>query len=84
MILFLILLAINGLIVGALARLALPGRDPMTIPQTILDRVAQGIMLGSPRVSLINVPPEQLRHHTCMRPQVVLPSEGSAHQTGIA
>jgi len=35
MILFLILLAVNGLIVGALARLALPGRDPMTILQTI-------------------------------------------------
>jgi uncharacterized membrane protein YeaQ/YmgE (transglycosylase-associated protein family) len=33
---FLILLMIGGLIVGALARLALPGRDPLTIPQTIL------------------------------------------------
>jgi uncharacterized membrane protein YeaQ/YmgE (transglycosylase-associated protein family) len=31
----LILLAIEGLIVGAFARLALPGKDPMTIPQTI-------------------------------------------------
>jgi uncharacterized membrane protein YeaQ/YmgE (transglycosylase-associated protein family) len=34
--LFLILLMIGGLFVGALARLALPGRDPLTIPQTIL------------------------------------------------
>jgi uncharacterized membrane protein YeaQ/YmgE (transglycosylase-associated protein family) len=33
---FLILLMISGLIVGALARFALPGRDPLTIPQTIL------------------------------------------------
>jgi len=33
---FLIFLMIGGLIVGALARLALPGRDPLTIPQTIL------------------------------------------------
>lgn len=35
LILYLILLAIEGLIVGAFARLALPGKDPMTIPQTI-------------------------------------------------
>ena len=32
---YLILLAATGLIVGGLARLALPGPDPMTIPQTI-------------------------------------------------
>ena len=32
---FLIILAIQGLIIGALARLALPGRDPMSIPMTI-------------------------------------------------
>ena len=31
----LIVLALQGLIVGALARLALPGRDPMSIPMTI-------------------------------------------------
>jgi uncharacterized membrane protein YeaQ/YmgE (transglycosylase-associated protein family) len=33
---FLIVLAISGAIVGGLGRLALPGPDPMTIPQTIL------------------------------------------------
>ncbi len=33
---FIISLAFMGLIVGALARLALPGRDPMSIFQTIL------------------------------------------------
>ena len=33
---YLIALAIGGLIIGALARLALPGKDPMTIPQTML------------------------------------------------
>lgn len=33
---FLIFLAISGAIVGGLGRLALPGPDPMTIPQTIL------------------------------------------------
>lgn len=32
---YLIWLALVGLVVGALARLALPGRDPLTIPQTI-------------------------------------------------
>ena len=33
---YLIALAIGGLIIGAFARLALPGKDPMTIPQTML------------------------------------------------
>ena len=32
---YLIALALTGLIVGALARLALPGKDPMSIPMTI-------------------------------------------------
>jgi uncharacterized membrane protein YeaQ/YmgE (transglycosylase-associated protein family) len=32
---YLILLVVQGLIIGALARLALPGRDPMSIPMTI-------------------------------------------------
>jgi len=32
---YLLLLALGGLIVGALARLALPGPDPMSIPATI-------------------------------------------------
>jgi uncharacterized membrane protein YeaQ/YmgE (transglycosylase-associated protein family) len=35
LLLYLIILAIEGLIVGAFARLALPGRDPMSIPMTI-------------------------------------------------
>ena len=32
---FIIVLAVSGLIIGALARLALPGPDPMSIPATI-------------------------------------------------
>jgi uncharacterized membrane protein YeaQ/YmgE (transglycosylase-associated protein family) len=32
---YLIYLAIIGLVLGALARLALPGKDPMSIPMTI-------------------------------------------------
>ena len=35
LIVYLLVLALSGLIVGALARLALPGPDPMSIPQTI-------------------------------------------------
>ncbi|CAA9472755.1 MAG: hypothetical protein AVDCRST_MAG38-1420 [uncultured Solirubrobacteraceae bacterium] len=31
----LLILAVQGLVVGAFGRLALPGRDPMSIPQTI-------------------------------------------------
>jgi uncharacterized membrane protein YeaQ/YmgE (transglycosylase-associated protein family) len=32
---FIVVLAIEGLVVGSLARLALPGPDPMSIPVTI-------------------------------------------------
>ena len=46
MIAFLIGLALTGLIVGALARLALPGRDPMTIPQTMLVGIAGSLLAG--------------------------------------
>jgi uncharacterized membrane protein YeaQ/YmgE (transglycosylase-associated protein family) len=40
LLLYLILLAVSGLIIGALARLALPGPDPMSIPMTILIGIA--------------------------------------------
>jgi uncharacterized membrane protein YeaQ/YmgE (transglycosylase-associated protein family) len=43
---FLILLVILGLLVGALARLALPGPDPMTIGQTILVGIAGSVIAG--------------------------------------
>ncbi len=42
---FIIVLLLSGLIVGALARLALPGPDPMSIPATILLGLA-GSFLG--------------------------------------
>lgn len=35
LIVYLIMLAVVGLVVGAFGRLALPGRDPMSIPMTI-------------------------------------------------
>jgi uncharacterized membrane protein YeaQ/YmgE (transglycosylase-associated protein family) len=43
---YLILLAISGLIVGALARLALPGPDPMGIGMTILIGIAGSFIGG--------------------------------------
>ena len=43
---FIIILAIEGLVVGAFARLALPGPDPMTIPQTIAVGLAGSFIAG--------------------------------------
>ncbi|MEY2513138.1 MAG: hypothetical protein QOJ89_496 [bacterium] len=43
---YLLLLALSGLIVGALARLALPGRDPMSIWQTIAVGVGGSLLAG--------------------------------------
>jgi uncharacterized membrane protein YeaQ/YmgE (transglycosylase-associated protein family) len=43
---YLILLAVWGLIIGAFARLALPGRDPLTIPQTIGLGLAGSLFAG--------------------------------------
>lgn len=45
-ILYLIAVAFTGLIVGALARLLLPGRDPMSILQTIMVGIAGGLAAG--------------------------------------
>ncbi len=43
---YLIILAVSGLFVGALARLALPGPDPMSIFQTILLGLAGNFAAG--------------------------------------
>lgn len=45
-IVFLIVIALTGLVVGALARLALPGKDPMTLPQTMLLGIAGSLVAG--------------------------------------
>jgi uncharacterized membrane protein YeaQ/YmgE (transglycosylase-associated protein family) len=45
-IVYLIVLALIGLVVGALGRLAIPGPDPMTIPQTILLGVGASFIAG--------------------------------------
>jgi uncharacterized membrane protein YeaQ/YmgE (transglycosylase-associated protein family) len=46
LIVFIIILAVEGLVVGAFARLALPGKDPMTIPQTIAVGLAGSFIAG--------------------------------------
>jgi uncharacterized membrane protein YeaQ/YmgE (transglycosylase-associated protein family) len=51
---YLIALALSGLIVGALARLALPGRDPMSIPQTIGVGLAGSFAAGLVSLLLFN------------------------------
>ncbi|MDX6663209.1 MAG: hypothetical protein QOG09_1311 [Solirubrobacterales bacterium] len=43
---FIISLAVSGLIFGALARLLLPGRDPMTIFQTMMIGIAGSLVAG--------------------------------------
>jgi uncharacterized membrane protein YeaQ/YmgE (transglycosylase-associated protein family) len=43
---YLVALVIGGLIVGALARLALPGKDPMTVWQTMLVGIAGSFAAG--------------------------------------
>jgi uncharacterized membrane protein YeaQ/YmgE (transglycosylase-associated protein family) len=46
LILYILLLFLSGLFVGALARLALPGRDPMTLLQTALVGIAGSLAAG--------------------------------------
>jgi uncharacterized membrane protein YeaQ/YmgE (transglycosylase-associated protein family) len=46
LIVYLILLALGGLLVGALGRLALPGPDPMGIGQTIMVGLGGSFLAG--------------------------------------
>ena len=43
---YLITLAFWGLVIGAFARLALPGKDPMSIPMTMLVGIAGSLIGG--------------------------------------
>ena len=45
-IVYVILIAVSGLVVGALARLALPGKDPMTLGQTMLIGIGGSLVAG--------------------------------------
>jgi uncharacterized membrane protein YeaQ/YmgE (transglycosylase-associated protein family) len=49
---YLLLLALSGLVIGGLARLALPGPDPMSIPATIALGLA-GALVGGLLVRLL-------------------------------
>ena len=46
LIVYLIILFLTGLIIGALARLLLPGRDPMTILETAAVGIAGSFIAG--------------------------------------
>jgi uncharacterized membrane protein YeaQ/YmgE (transglycosylase-associated protein family) len=43
---YVILIALTGIVVGALARLALPGRDPMSLGQTMLIGIGGSLAAG--------------------------------------
>ena len=43
---YLLALLLTGLVVGALARFALPGKDPLTIPQTIAVGIGGSLLAG--------------------------------------
>src|SRR5918997_6912623 len=44
--LYILLLAVTGLFVGALGRLAIPGRDPMSLTQTMLIGIGATLIVG--------------------------------------
>lgn len=43
---FILLVVISGAVVGGLGRLALPGRDPMTLGETILIGIGSSVVAG--------------------------------------
>lgn len=45
-IVYLVVLILSGLVVGGLGRLALPGKDPMTLPQTAALGIAASLIGG--------------------------------------
>jgi uncharacterized membrane protein YeaQ/YmgE (transglycosylase-associated protein family) len=45
-IVLILLLAVQGLIIGAFARLALPGKDPMSLFETMLVGIAGSLIAG--------------------------------------
>jgi len=55
-IVFLIALFVSGLLVGALARLALPGKDPMGIGRTALIGIAGSFAAGLVSLAIFGEP----------------------------
>ena len=51
---YLFILFITGLLVGALSRLVLPGRDPMTILQTVAIGIAGSFLAGLISVAIFH------------------------------
>jgi uncharacterized membrane protein YeaQ/YmgE (transglycosylase-associated protein family) len=45
-IVYLIVIAVGGILVGALARFALPGKDPMSLGQTMLIGIGGSLVAG--------------------------------------
>ena len=45
-VLLILLLAVQGLVIGAFARLALPGKDPLTLLQTMAVGIAGSLIAG--------------------------------------
>lgn len=51
-VLVLVVLCLGGLVIGAFARLALPGRDPMSIWQTIAIGIGGSLLAGAVSIPL--------------------------------
>ena len=51
-----LVLTLQGLVIGAFARLALPGKDPLTIPQTIAVGLAGSFIAGLLTYALFDEP----------------------------
>lgn len=54
LVVYIILMLLWGLVVGAFARLALPGRDPLTLFQTALVGVGGSFLAGVVSLALLN------------------------------
>ena len=54
---FILLLALQGLVIGAFARLALPGPDPMSIPETMAVGLGGSLIAGLIFYALAGVAP---------------------------
>ena len=67
-IVYLIVIAVGGLVVGALARLALPGKDPMTLGQTMLIGIAGSLVAGLITYAVWDAGPGHRRCRCCSRP----------------
>ena len=54
---YMIVIALGGILVGAMARLALPGKDPLTLGQTMLVGIAGSLLSGLVTYALFGAAP---------------------------